>query len=172
MTKLVLLTTLFITTCSLCQAQLEIKSGIKGGLLVSTLKGDREIDFITSSREELFDYKLGYQFGAFTQAVINEKFVLQSELLWERKGASDALANEVKTHLNFISLPVLVGYQPVKGLSILTGPSCSYFISNSLEGDAFLIDLDNALYSRLYWAINIGLEYQTNTGIGFAIHMV
>lgn len=77
------------------------------------------------------EFKFGYHLGAFAEINFNSKWGIQPELLWNqtnyRTGDNfDDLypegKNDVNGKLNYISIPLLVTYRPVKILSFQLGP--------------------------------------------------
>ncbi len=95
--------------------------GLKGGVNIFKVDGK-------SFNNE---FKFGYNLGAFAELNFNSQWGLQPELLWNQtnyRTGNDFNAvypggvNDVKGKLNYLSIPVLLSYRPVKLLSIQAGP--------------------------------------------------
>ena len=105
--KKIILTTL---TCIffLLYANAQISFGIKGGLNLSNVK------FPGSPNNKT---RLGFNAGLLTQVSIFKKFIVQPELLYSVKGHKFPATNfngGGTLSLNYISVPVLVGFRPIK----------------------------------------------------------
>ncbi len=122
-----------IATFGFLQAQ-EIKFGAKVGLNVSGLRGDypAEIDETKS--------KIGFHIGGFAEYKINNKFVLQPELLISTQGGSSEIIEyygggtyfesfKQTPKLTYINLPIMLKYLIIKNLSIEFGPQIGYLIN-------------------------------------------
>jgi hypothetical protein len=76
-------------------------------------------------------FQFGYNLGAFAELNVTKKWGIQPELMWNQtnyrtgdnfhsvfpQGVSD-----VKGKLNYLSIPVLLTYRPIKLLSLQVGP--------------------------------------------------
>lgn len=127
-------------------------------------------------------YKLGYHLGAFAEIPLGKKFGLQPEILWNQINSDTAsnfrqiyteLGNQdlKNPQLNYLSIPLLLTYKPVKVLSLQAGPQFGIllnkdktFIDNGKEafksGDfSMLFGAQlNILRVRVYGRYAIGLN--------------
>lgn len=88
------------------------------------------------------EFKFGYNLGAFAEINFNQKWGIQPELLWNqtnyRTGDSfsdlypDGVDN-VEGKLNYISIPLLLTYRPVKVLSLQAGPQFGILASQDKD---------------------------------------
>lgn len=76
-------------------------------------------------------FKFGYNVGAFAEINFTDKFGIQPEVLWHQTNyrSGDRFSNiypggvdDVKGKLNYLSIPVLLSYSPVKVISLQAGP--------------------------------------------------
>ncbi len=81
------------------------------------------------------EFQFGYNLGAFAEININQKWGIQPELLWNQTNYrtadnfDDLYPNgkgDVEGKLNYISIPILLTYRPVKLLSLQAGSSIWY----------------------------------------------
>lgn len=88
------------------------------------------------------EFKFGYHLGAFAEININQKWGIQPELLWSqtnyRTGDNfDDLypggKSDVEGKLNYISIPILLTYRPVKLLSLQLGPQFGIIASQDKD---------------------------------------
>ncbi len=109
---------LFIGTVSFAQG---FHVGVKAGANIFKVDGK-------SFKEE---FKFGYNLGAFAEIGLSKQWAIQPELMWNqtnyRSGNrfSDIYpegTNDVKGKLNYLSIPILVSYSPVKLISLQAGP--------------------------------------------------
>ena len=106
--------------------------GVKGGANIFKVDGK-------SFSEE---YKFGYHLGAFAEININEKWGIQPELLWSQtnyrtgNNFSDLYPdgqNDVKGKLNYVSIPILLSFRPVKLISFQVGPQFGIMTSQDKD---------------------------------------
>lgn len=88
------------------------------------------------------EFKFGYNLGAFAEINFNQKWGIQPELLWNqtnyRTGDNfDDLypggKSDVEGKLNYISIPILLTYRPVKILSLQAGPQFGILASQDKD---------------------------------------
>ena len=134
---LLLATTL--TTLSFAQG---FHAGIKGGANVDKIAG--------KSFEE--EFRHGYNLGAFAEINFNKKWGIQPEVLWNQTNTrTSSDFNEIYPHgvsdvqnvkLNYLSIPILLTYRPIKPLSLMAGPQVGILMDQDRTllqngGDAF-----------------------------------
>jgi hypothetical protein len=100
--------------------------GVLAGFNGSQVRGDQSYGF----------HKLGLVGGAWFQSDINEKFYWSGELKFNQKGSriNPNSKNDYRLYiyrLNYIDLPVLVGFRYNDFLSFFGGLSFGYLISKS-----------------------------------------
>lgn len=138
---------------------------IKAGPRVSIMS----TDLVTTTKSyAVFGNGIGYEFGGFLQLKLSKRLVLQPEVMWNRSGASMAFDNKVK--LNYLSMPILVGFQPIENLSILAGPEFSRLISINTDNEKYaIVDIHAVKKDNYDWGISAGVDYQTDfrLGVGF-----
>lgn len=127
-------------------------------------------------------YKLGYHLGVFAEIPLGKKFGIQPEVLWNQINADTASGfssiyqnlddqNLQNPQLNYLSIPLLLSYKPMKFLSLQAGPQFGIllnkdktFIQNGKEafknGDfSMLFGAQlNILRVRVYGRYAIGLN--------------
>ena len=115
----VLLLSMTIASLSFAQG---FHAGIKGGANVFKVDGKSFSD----------EFRHGYNLGAFAEINFNKKWGIQPEVLWNQtntKTSSDF--NDIYPHgmsdvrnvkLNYLSIPLLISYRPIKPLSLQFGP--------------------------------------------------
>ena len=76
-------------------------------------------------------FHFGYNAGAFAELNWNDHWGIQPELMWNQTNYRTGTQfhdiypngiNDVKGKLNYLSLPILLSYRPIKLLSIQAGP--------------------------------------------------
>jgi hypothetical protein len=113
----------------------------------------------------------GYSVGIYSQWKFSDKFSLQPELLFSQKNVktgddfytvypeSARTSFETGILLNYISVPVLMGYQLSKSWSVNIGPQYSYLISN-VEN---LLTSSKQAFKKQDLALVGGLEWQLSS---------
>jgi hypothetical protein len=120
---------LALTTFSFAQG---FHLGVKGGANIFKVDGKSFND----------EFKFGYNLGAFAEIYFDKKWGIQPELLWNqtnyRTGDNfDDLypggKSDVEGKLNYISIPLLLTYRPVKILSLQAGPQFGILASQDKD---------------------------------------
>jgi hypothetical protein len=101
-------------------AQEGVSLGVKGGLNFSNFGGD-------ASDNDLIKSATGFHAGVWAAIKPSDMFGVQFELLYSQQGAvteESVLGSleEIETNLNYIQIPVLLKYYPIKMLSLQLGP--------------------------------------------------
>ncbi len=111
----------------------EARSGIKGGLNLSTL-------YIENVEDE--NVRAGFHAGIYTQLMLTESFAIQPELNFSMKGSKAKYDNfifqgENNFNLSYIDIPVLATFKLGSDADIHVGPYFGYLVgvSTSSEGD-------------------------------------
>lgn len=95
--------------------------GFKGGVNIFKVDGKSFKD----------EFKFGYNLGAFAEINFNKKWGLQPELMWSQTNfrTGEDFGNvypdgisDVKGKLNYLAIPVLLSYRPVKIFAFQVGP--------------------------------------------------
>jgi hypothetical protein len=137
----------------------QVSFGAKSGMNIATTK-----DLI-----ELPKNRIGWYVGGFVTIPVHKKFFWQTELLYSTKGHSVNQTNTPKTILkfNYLTVPVLLGYEIDHKTSIYFGPEFGYLLS------AFFRYNNNASFDvlenyrpRFDLGLDIGLDYKIINKIG------
>jgi len=108
-----------LTTASFAQGGFHL--GVKAGANIFKVDG-------TAIKDE---FKFGYNLGAFAELNFSEKWGIQPEVMWNQTNFRTASnfndiypggKNDLEGKLNYISIPVLLTYAPVKLISFQAGP--------------------------------------------------
>ncbi|QCK15363.1 porin family protein [Mangrovivirga cuniculi] len=134
---------LLVTVVSFQGKAQDIGIGVKGGMNFATIESSTN-----------FDSRTGYQLGAFLRFGNSSRLAVQTEVLYNTKGA-EYQSEEIK--LDYLSVPVLVKIGVVGPLYIEAGPQIS-FLTNSVREieSGNKQSLDNFLKSS-EWALVAGL---------------
>ena len=163
--SLLLYTILFFSSHSYSQ----ISIGAKGGLAWSSVTN---LGATNTNKAMLTGYG-----GGFAHIILNYHFVLMPEFLYSLKGFkyTPYYYNQYsRQYLNYLSLPILLGFQPSKKIMISFGPEFGYlFKSTPLNGaasrdlsvyfDKFDVGID--LGMAYYFEKKLGMEIRYNYGI-------
>lgn len=97
-------------------------------------------------------HKMGVLAGAWVQSNINDKFYWNFELKYSQKGfrINPTLKNNGYLYiyrLNYIDMPVAIGYQYNEKFSIFAGLSFNYLVSKSAEDNYSRIEIEDGTLS-------------------------
>ena len=123
---------LALTTGAFAQKTTSFHFGVKAGANIFKVDGASFND----------EFKFGYNVGAFVEIPLGLKWALQPELMWNqtnyRTGNSFSSLypggkDDVEGKLNYISIPLLLTYKPVKILSLQVGPQFGVLASQDKD---------------------------------------
>jgi len=133
--------------------------GIKGGANINKLSGQSFTDKFT----------FGYHYGAFVEVGIGNKFTIQPEVFFSQVEQDTSSQFRViynslmgnatsKVQLNYINIPVLLGYKASDNLTIQVGPQYSILMS---KNETLLQNGKNAFKSGDF-SLLAGLQLQAS----------
>lgn len=148
---------------TLVSAQANVSFGIKGGMNIAsqTVK--------VSGVKVTTDPRIGYHFGGFVTAMFSEKIGLQPELFFNSVGArGDSFFDGEKAsdRFGYISVPIMLRYQPIKIFNIHAGPQLGVLINakSKLGNTTFDIEQTNTLDFGAAFGAGVDLPF----GLGFS----
>ena len=108
------------------------------------------------------EFKTGYHFGIFADLPVKNNIYVKAELIYSDKGSSSpatTLAESYTLYLDYLNMPVILGYNPVKGLNIEIGLQPGYLVfarSVSKGQSSSFIDF---FYNKFSLDYVTGIEY-------------
>jgi len=128
--------------------------GVKGGWNISNVHGDNKSAL--TNRDNLNNFMA----GIYAQFALNNKFSVQPEFLYSRKGyQADVTGPAIylrKTRLDYLQVPVLLVYNFLDNVSVHVGPQASLLI-NAKNSTQDMSISDAGFHSLDYGAVG-GLE--------------
>ena len=137
------------------------KSGVKAGLNYTN-------NVTVGESSEKKQNLLSFHGGVFSKIELNEKFSLNTELLFSRKGYKTKPnknanpSSEGKIYFNYINLPILIGYKVYKKIELQTGAELGYLLSAKAKYETKTIDISQFWDNKIDLGIAIGLEFPIN----------
>ena len=139
-------------------ARAQQKIGFKSGANISTT-----VNSIAFPKN-----KLGWYAGAYYKLPLGAKSILQLELLYSKKGDKTNNAMDEPYHyryFNFLSMPLMLGYNIDPRTKIFGGPEISYL----LNVNVFNYDFTDHHRPRIDAAVCVGVGYQIFKKVGAEI---
>lgn len=136
----------------------QIKFGLKSGINIATTR-----DLIAFPRN-----RLGWHAGAVLTIPISTKFFLQPELIYSSKGDksnNQGSASSLAVRLNYVNLPLLIGYHFDKKTSIVLGPELGYLVAARLIIGNNNLNVMKQHPPRFDMGVGIGLYYKISKRI-------
>lgn len=136
----------------------KINFGIKAGLNIANQ--DYESEGISISP----DARTSFHVGGFVTYMISDKIGVQPELLYNDVGSQwDMVDEQLDVKVQYLSLPVLVRYQPIDLLNIHFGPQLSYRLkaergNDNVDDDTQDIEVAAAIGAGVDLPVGIGLS--------------
>jgi len=137
------------------------------GQLTFGVKAGANINTITSSNSnvgETYKTNVGFHLGVFGQLGLKKKFFLIPELQYTQRGATfnGAPNSDIKLNLNYLELPILLSYRPIKQINIDFGPSASYKISSVTIDGSSRVNVDNIYNKKIDFGISMGARFNVS----------
>lgn len=151
----------------------KVRFGIKGGLNISTVTVRNEnVNGQLSS-------KFGFHAGVYLACRLSEKMEFHPEILYSNQGYHfkgtdlNAKINE-KANINYIALPLMFCYYPIKDFSFEFGPQVSFLLSNKSKIDYTIVPIDEGSIIEGSTTVDNkdvtqSIELGLNVGLGFKI---
>ena len=99
--------------------------------------------------------KVGLVAGAEAEYGISETFGLQFGALYSMEGFKDG---DVKMNLDYINIPILAQYYPVKGFAVKAGVQPAFNVRHKASYDGNTADIDGV--KSFNFSIPVGLSYE------------
>ena len=141
----------------------QVRFGVKSGINIATTR-----DLIAYPRNRLAWYA-----GGLAKIPISKKFFLQTELLYSTKGNrsyNQVGPLKIVTRLNYLNVPILLGYKIDQKTSLLFGPELGYMTSAHIalsNGENF--NESNSYHPKFDMGLSIGLNYRIVNDVGFEV---
>ncbi|MBJ7880079.1 porin family protein [Gelidibacter salicanalis] len=127
----------------------EINFGAKAGLNITNLNGGHTEG----------DHSIGFHLGFISEFIFRRgRFGVQPEFLYSSQGSK--ARDGYKTTLDYVSVPLLFKFFPIKALSFEAGPQASFLVNDKRE---FSDDLETETETgaeNFDLGVNLGLGYQ------------
>ena len=139
----------------------QIHLGLKGGLNYV----NNEVLNAPGGSDRDNQYRFGYHAGIFAQIQCLDKLSLRPELLFSNKGykfegsGNAQPAGGGSLHLNYINLPILIGYEIVDKLTFSVGPELGYLLSAKSKFDSEIIDVKSIWDNEFDFGLSTGVSY-------------
>jgi len=164
--KKTLFTLSLIAFCAFGAAAQGISGGLKLGANFAKQKfsGDG-FDFSPDSRTSLHG-------GLFLTIMVSETFGVQPELLYNSVGSKfDLFGTDAVQKLDYITVPVLLRYNPVPVFNIHAGPQFGFLMSAKVEADGDSEDNKDS-YKSLDLGVGVGAGVDLPMGLGISARYV
>jgi hypothetical protein len=161
---------LFLTLTAVCALTFAsfaqgVSFGLKAGLNLASQK------FESSGISISPDSRLGYHVGGFATIMFSETFGLQPEVLLSSVGSKfDVGGDDAIFKYTYISVPVMLRYQPIEILNIHAGPQFGILASAKGESGGDSEDLEDT--KGLEIAAGFGAGIDLPMGLGFTARYV
>ncbi|SEC31129.1 Outer membrane protein beta-barrel domain-containing protein [Tenacibaculum sp. MAR_2009_124] len=133
----------------------DVKFGVKAGLNVSTIR----LDYMGQDDPDIGS-RLGFHGGITLEAKLSDSFSIQPEVLYTQRGAK---IEDATFKVDYISLPVMAKYYPIKGLSLEVGPEVSFLVNDKVVDN--VLGEYNTKIDSYDFGINFGFGYQFDNGL-------
>ena len=148
---------LFVFMCGVTRAQVQL--GVRAGANIATTKN------LTAFPEN----RLGWYGGLKANIPLSTNFFLMPELIYSSKGYStdnQGVTERFRYKINYLNLPVMLGYSFDSRSSILFGAEIGYFLNARGKSRNYNYDATKNFAPDFDASIGIGLEHAISRRIG------
>jgi hypothetical protein len=165
MNKTLLVVIAFFAAASASFAQ-GVSFGVKAGVNVANQSFKSEGISLSP------DARTGFHVGGFVTAMFTEKLGLQPEVLYSNAGCTiNFLGEKIKQKFDYVSVPVLVRYQPIEILNLHAGPQFGFLLNAEQEYDGETEDLKDGT-KGLDVGAAFGAGIDLPMGLGFSARYI
>jgi hypothetical protein len=101
--------------------------GLKGVINVSSIKIEGKSS----------DAKIGFAGGPYAEYYLTTQLGITAELLYNEKGGREVVSGtEIKTNLNYLSVPVLFYFEPIRNFKLGLGPELAFLLTAKAKADS------------------------------------
>jgi outer membrane immunogenic protein len=146
--------------------------GIKAGANVTTM-GKYEVGGATYD----YDYQFGFQGGLFADLPLASQVSFMPQVLYSQKGGKvkatvGATTGELKSKINYLDVPLLIGFKPCAEFTIFAGPQVSFLLSQSTDTyvNGASVSTTNSTDDLRKSQIggNVGVSYNFNSNVSLS----
>lgn len=142
----------------------QLSFGVKSGVNIATTK-----DLIAFSKN-----RVGWNAGVFATIPVSKKFFVQPELLYSTKGHrtkyQPGADSKSVTRLNYLNLPILLGYKIDKKTCFVLGPELGYLASARLQySNTESLDVSKNYPPKFDIGLDVGISYRVVKKIGVEV---
>lgn len=155
------LSVLFLLLHGVLLSQISPEFGAKAGLNYSCNRIVTDADGISDDNM----FRTSYYAGFYTRLNVSSKIFFSPEILFSSKGyrfdrgvSVNNNNQEGAIQLNYLSLPLIVGFQPIKHFDIYIGPELSYRLSSKAKYDKETIDVGSTWNTDFDLGISFGVS--------------
>ena len=138
----------------------QVEYGVKGGLNLATVR------YLNDDNTKA---RLGFNTGFFAEVPVQENLFVRPELLYSSKGYAYSAAQysrEGVLKLNYINIPLLIGFRPSNKVALLAGPEIGFLQKSVSKSQGITTDM-TSFYRHFDVGFDLGIAYSVNKFFGF-----
>jgi hypothetical protein len=142
----------------------QLNYGVKGGLNSNNIKSDSYFDYPHKSLPS-------FHLGVIFEKELSNKFIFLGEILYSKKGfTADFQTDSHDVYLNYINMPILFKFKPIKRIGLEVGPEIGYLLSSKFKSIGNPSQDAAGLYNyKLDFNLDLGISIDIISHIGLGI---
>jgi len=153
----------------------QTRVGIKAGLSLTTL-GAATANGVSIN----YDYRPGFQGGVFLEAPLSSSITFSPQVLFTQKGGNvnttiNGINIKGNTQLNYIDVPLLVGFKANPNLAFYVGPQASFLLSQKdviTSGPSTATNTSTTGTRKTNFGGNLGAGYKFNDNVSLNVNYI
>jgi len=141
--------------------QAQVSLGIKAGASLSEVRLQNNLLDLVGAND-IFEPIAGFHGGLSLHTPVAEDFQLVSELIYSQKGfkATAPFITEANatTTFHYLSLPVMLFFEPVDQLSVGVGAEAGYLLNAQAKAAGVSLDISDA-WREVDFGLNFGIKF-------------
>jgi hypothetical protein len=136
----------------------QLSFGVKAGLNLNDVYMKVPQNFYGNTIQgDGIDPNLGFHLGVFAKIDLSKKFAFIPELQYIRKGF-DFSNTDDRLNLNYLELPLMFSYSPIKLIGIELGPGIAYQLAANVHTSSHTIDMSDWYDEKFDVNLNVGVR--------------
>jgi len=146
----------------------QMSFGIKAGMNINNIHTNLPEGFGYSGTGDGIDPNLGFHIGVFTKVDLSKKFAFIPELQYIKKGFTMS-DSDIRINLNYMELPLMFSYSPIKWIGVELGPGIAYRLAAKAHVSGHSADRSDVYDKKVDMSLNAGVRIYASQKLSMGV---